>query len=461
MSGPPQPCDHSFEPQLRYGTLPPLYFAPNGSISLPLSTLKRLEQSYRDMGNPQYRSPFVMITVNSMKKELDGGMTRERREVLKNWVEEMRTRERTVVEVFLARYKGFKMGGDGRLDYGLGEEDDIAAVAEPPATWKGWRENLHKLRGIEAATFEVYNCTTAQRQLYHVTRKGDLQSRASMSNPHLPPLSNSKTFKFRRSRSTTYDNSSPEWYWKLSPILPELWVRDSNLLTPDIISELEAAWLYYQRLNIPGKGDGASWKVKTREGRRKLERQYMALEDEVRRAKEVNLARFDEFVIRGEDGSLDYHTEVAERECGDSKDKKCVVSTLYSIVLFRLEPVAKDQEKSGIRMVQGYFNGGTYEFALDGAPYNAPCANPNVTFGLFPNSQHEFTLNVTHIYGNCGTPDSPTPCVDNGTWSFSWDDVRGQEQDVQNNFGQSGAFASGGFNMYPTREIASSKCEFC
>jgi hypothetical protein len=53
------------------------------------------------------------------------------------------------------------------------------------------------------------------------------------------------------------------------------------------------------------------------------------------------------------------------------------------------------------------------------------------------------------------------PCVDNGTWTFSYDDVRGQEDDVQNNFGQAGYFTHLPFNMYPTRAIPSLKCEFC
>ncbi|RDL41665.1 uncharacterized protein BP5553_01644 [Venustampulla echinocandica] len=48
-----------------------------------------------------------------------------------------------------------------------------------------------------------------------------------------------------------------------------------------------------------------------------------------------------------------------------------------------------------------YYNPTTYIFALDGAPYKAPCANPNVTFGLFPNGGCGFTLNVTHTYGDC------------------------------------------------------------
>jgi hypothetical protein len=106
-----------------------------------------------------------------------------------------------------------------------------------------------------------------------------------------------------------YDNSSPEWYWKLSPILPQLWIRDSALITPAIISELETAWLRYQTLGIPGKGGGGSRSAKTKAGRRKIEQEYMRLQRDVRRAKEVALARHENFVIRGRDGSLDYHTE--------------------------------------------------------------------------------------------------------------------------------------------------------
>jgi hypothetical protein len=52
-------------------------------------------------------------------------------------------------------------------------------------------------------------------------------------------------------------------------------------------------------------------------------------------------------------------------------------------------------------------------------------------------------------------------CVDHGNWTFSNDDVRGQEDDVQNNFGQAGFFTHAPFNMYPKRAISSSKCEFC
>lgn len=61
----------------------------------------------------------------------------------------------------------------------------------------------------------------------------------------------------------------------------------------------------------------------------------------------------------------------------------------------------------------------------------------------------------------CASAASPTPCNDNGTWSFSTDDVRGQEDDVQNNFGQSGSFSRSFISMYPKRAVDSEKCEFC
>ncbi|RDL41666.1 uncharacterized protein BP5553_01645 [Venustampulla echinocandica] len=139
---------------------------------------------------------------------------------------------------------------------------------------------------------------------------------------HLPPLSSSKNFKFRHSKSPLYDKTSPEWYWKLSPALPELWIRDSNLLTPAIIAELETAWLQYQSLNIPGKGDGARLSMKTRQGRRLLEIEYSRLDLSVRRAKEVALARYDNFVIRGTDGSLDYHTETVDTRTVIGKEEQ-------------------------------------------------------------------------------------------------------------------------------------------
>jgi hypothetical protein len=133
---------------------------------------------------------------------------------------------------------------------------------------------------------------------------------ANSKIPNLPPLSTTTKFRSRRSKNPLYPNSSPEWCWKISPILPELWIRDARMVTPGSMAELEEAWLYYLSLNIPGKGDGASLKCLTRSGRKKLEEEYKMLDDRTRRAKEVALARCEAgFTIRGTDGSLDYCTE--------------------------------------------------------------------------------------------------------------------------------------------------------
>ncbi|KAJ8065515.1 hypothetical protein OCU04_006197 [Sclerotinia nivalis] len=115
----------------------------------------------------------------------------------------------------------------------------------------------------------------------------------------------------------------------------------------------------------------------------------------------------------------------------------------------------------GLNVTCSYTYQTAYGFALDGYPVDASCSgDSNVTFSLYPDGNH-FTFNITHLYGNCGTADSLAPCNDNGTWQFSWDDVMGQEFDVQNNFGQSGSFYRDSISMYPNRAIPSEKCEFC
>ena len=69
-------------------------------------------------------------------------------------------------------------------------------------------------------------------------------------------------------------------------------------------------------------------------------------------------------------------------------------------------------------------------------------------------------IEISNRNDACSSP-APKRCVDNGTWHFSWDDVKGQESDVQNNFGQAGSFSHNPFQMYPTRSKDSQKCEFC
>jgi hypothetical protein len=127
---------------------------------------------------------------------------------------------------------------------------------------------------------------------------------------NLPPLSDNGPLKVRRSKSLTYKGGSPEYKWKISAILPSLWVRDGRLLTSEAIDELEAAWIRYQALSIHGKGDGGWFSAGTMQRRLKLKSDYEKLEPEVRRAKEVALARYKYFCICGPDGTLDYHVDV-------------------------------------------------------------------------------------------------------------------------------------------------------
>jgi len=103
-----------------------------------------------------------------------------------------------------------------------------------------------------------------------------------------------------------------------------------------------------------------------------------------------------------------------------------------------------------------YYGATTYDFAIEDYPVDAPC-NPSfteLTFTLAP-AGSSFIFNITHAWGPAHNG------LDNGTWSFSYDDVRGQEFDVLNNFGQAGAYSNPGFNMYPLRSTPSLKCEFC
>lgn len=142
--------------------------------------------------------------------------------------------------------------------------------------------------------------------------------------PRFPPLSGA-TCRSRTSQSSTYNNTSPEWYWKISPTLPELWLRDCHRLSEVVVTNLEASWKDYQSLNIPGSGDGSGSSAWTLEGRKQLKKEYGKLHANVRKAKEVALARYDCFAIAvapgGDDWALDYHVDFAEGE-GNFRGKK-------------------------------------------------------------------------------------------------------------------------------------------
>ena len=49
-----------------------------------------------------------------------------------------------------------------------------------------------------------------------------------------------------------------------------------------------------------------------------------------------------------------------------------------------------------------YYGETAYYFAMDDYPVDQPCNNPNVTFSLYPTGSW-FQLNITHLWGNCGT----------------------------------------------------------
>jgi hypothetical protein len=120
--------------------------------------------------------------------------------------------------------------------------------------------------------------------------------------------------KVRRSKSVSYTGASPEYFWKLTPILPQPWIGDGRPLTREAIDELEAAWMRCQTLSIRGKGDGGGvFGAYTMKKRMKLKKRYEKLEPDVRRAKAAALARYKHFTICGPDGALDYHIETLKK----------------------------------------------------------------------------------------------------------------------------------------------------
>lgn len=124
--------------------------------------------------------------------------------------------------------------------------------------------------------------------------------------PIQAPLSGEGKRKSRISMSETYDKASPEWYIKLTPTLPKIWIRDIGHVTPEMGATWDRDWRRYTTLCIPGKGDGAGLDGRTRHGRRKLKAEYKKLNPKVRAAKEIALARYAPFCMCA-DGTLDYH----------------------------------------------------------------------------------------------------------------------------------------------------------
>ena len=152
-------------------------------------------------------------------------------------------------------------------------------------------------------------------------------------DPRFPPFSGNSCTS-RRSQSPTYNHKSPEWYWKLSPALPELWLRDCHKLNTEIVEELEKAWNHYQTLNVPGTGDGFGPSARNLKERKRLKAEYAKLSPNVKKAKEVALARYDWFaIVVKEEWTLDYHVDFAEgkgklqatRKGGNGRHSVCTV----------------------------------------------------------------------------------------------------------------------------------------
>ncbi|KAK0105531.1 hypothetical protein ONS95_004109 [Cadophora gregata] len=117
-----QPCQHTFLPQSHIAPLPPLYLTPTATFTIRPSTLTKLTRALTSLGTPHTHSPFLNHDIVKLRKELEAGMSRERRQAMQFYILGIRgPRKRAAAEVYLARYKGFVFGVDGRLGFGTEE----------------------------------------------------------------------------------------------------------------------------------------------------------------------------------------------------------------------------------------------------------------------------------------------------------------------------------------------------
>lgn len=131
-TSPTPPCNHTFMTQNIHRELPPLYFS---TATLTSRTLTILGDAYRYLkAHCRTRSPFEAREIQILRQELEEGMSRDRREQTQYYVLQIQDmRKRKAMELYLARYSGFVMYGDGRLDYGLaviGDGDHSVGVLE-------------------------------------------------------------------------------------------------------------------------------------------------------------------------------------------------------------------------------------------------------------------------------------------------------------------------------------------
>jgi hypothetical protein len=65
--------------------------------------------------------PYIGRDVGALRKELEGGMSRDRRKLMQRFVRRLKDkRQRHAAELYLARYPGFVLDVEGKLDYGVG-----------------------------------------------------------------------------------------------------------------------------------------------------------------------------------------------------------------------------------------------------------------------------------------------------------------------------------------------------
>jgi hypothetical protein len=128
-------CNHTYLQQARYGALPPLYFSPSSVPSstnttkptapetLRKTTYAHLLLALHDLGPERDRSPFIAQELNLLRRELEQGMSRERREQMQFYLLELENKRlRAATELYLAKFPGFMVDKRGRLDCRLDEE---------------------------------------------------------------------------------------------------------------------------------------------------------------------------------------------------------------------------------------------------------------------------------------------------------------------------------------------------
>ena len=81
------------------------------------------------LGPKRLRSPFLARDIALLQQELETGMSRARRQQVEMYVSDIHDPlKKACAELYLARYPGFVMRGDGRLDFGTrGREREVKA----------------------------------------------------------------------------------------------------------------------------------------------------------------------------------------------------------------------------------------------------------------------------------------------------------------------------------------------